>query len=368
MNNEKQKISTQLLMFSIACLIQSSSLLIGFTSSVTRQDTWIIVIAGFVIALPVLWIYIKLATRFPGKTIIEINECVFGKIVGKVLSSLYVFFFLSVAFLNVGVLSGFVGGSILPETPKAAIIIAFVLLFVYTLRKGIEPVTRCSTLFVIILIVTLLINSILLIKNMMLSNFLPVFTLPISKYIQATQTEVFLPFCDIFVFFMLLPNLNNPKDVKKPFLNGLIIGAATMLFVVLRDIAVLGTSIPFMSSPAFEAVRLINIANTLTRMETIYATILIVLLFYKICIFFYAAVKGISQIFKLESYKELVPVIGVLLVVFTLISFKSSMEDASFGVKSASFYFMFFEFILPLITLIVLALKGIFKDQEVETI
>jgi len=366
MNNEKEKISSGLLMFSMACLIQSSSLLIGFTSTVTRQDTWIIVIFSFILILPVLWIYIKLATKFPGKSIIEINECVFGKIVGKVLSSLYVFFFFSVAFLNGGLLSGFVGSTILPETPKAAIIIALVLLFVYTLRKGIEPITRCSTFFVIILIATLLINSILLIKNMKLSNFLPIFTLPINKYIQATQTEVFLPFCDIFVFFMLFPNLQNPKDVKKPFLNGLIIGAATVFFVVLRDTAVLGTSIQFMSRPAYEAVRLINIANTLTRMEIVYAIILIVLLFFKICIFFYAAVKGISQIFKLESYKELAPVIGALGVVFTLIAFKSPMEEAYFGVNSASFYFMFFQFILPLITLIVVTLKGIFKNEGVE--
>jgi len=367
MNNEKEKISSGILMFSVTCYMQSSSMLSGFTSTITSQDTWISVLTGFIEALPILWIYMKLVTLFPGKSIIEINECVFGKVIGKVFSVLYVYFFFSLTFLNGDVLSGFVVGSILPETPRVAIIIAFVLLCVYTVRKGIEPLARCSTLFVIIMFAMLLFNSMLLIQNMKLSNFLPMLSLPIKNYVQATQTQTFLPFGDILVFFMLFPNLQNSNNIKKPFLKGFLIGAATVLLVVLRDTAVLGPAISMVSNPSFESVRLINIADTLTRLEIINATILISLLFFKISILFYATVKGISQIFKLQSYKSLVPTVGALIVVFTFIVFKSSMEHAIWGMDFAAFSGMFFELILPLITLIVLTLKGIFKNKEVKT-
>lgn len=366
MKNKKEQISATLLMFSVGCFIQGSTLLIGFVTTTTKHETWIIVITGFIVAFPIIYMYSYLASKFPGKSIMEINDIVYGKIIGKIFSLLYLFFFFSISFLNANDMGDFVVGSILPETPKIAVLILFLSLCAYTVRKGIEPLTRCSILFIIILIAVLIFNSTLLVKNMRLSNFLPIFALPIKSYIQGTQVEAFIPFCEIIIFFMLFPNVRDPQNIKKPLIGGLLIGAGTMLIVVLRDTAVLGPVISMVSSPAFDAVRLINIANTLTRMEMFYVTILTMLLFFKVSIAFYATVIGISQIFKLNSYKILVPVVGVLIAIFALIGFKSSLENAYWGSNIAPFYSMFFEFLLPVITVIVAAVRGFLKNKEVK--
>lgn len=361
---KKEQISSTVLMFSIGCFIQSSTLLVGFVTATTKQESWIPVLAGIVVSLPIIWIYLSISKKYPGKSIIEINDAVFGKIVGKVFSAIYIFFFLSLAALNSSIISNFLLDSVLPETPKLAILIFFISLCAYAVSKGIEPVARCSTLFVFIILAVVIVNGTLMIKDMKLDNFLPVFSLPFKKYVQGIQGEVFLPFCEIFVFFMLFPNLQKPSDIKKPLFGGFMIGAGTMIFIMLRDIAVLGPTISLVSIPAYESVRLINIANILTRMEVFYATTLIVLSFFKITILYYSSIKAISQLFGMQSYKPLIKIIGALIIIFTLINFKSANQHAYWGANPASFYSMFFELILPLITLITISVKGLFRNES----
>jgi spore germination protein KB len=360
---KKEQISTAVLTFSIGCFMQSSTLLVGFVTATTKQESWIPVLAGIVLTLPLIWIYFKIADKYPGKSIIEIDDLVFGKVIGKFFSVVYILFFISLSALNATIIADFLVSSVLPETPKLAGLILFMLLCAYALSKGIETITRCSTLFTFIIIIVVVVNGILMSKNMKADNFLPVFSLPLKKYIQATQTEVFLPFGEIFVFFMLFPNMQNPKDMKKSFMRGYMIGTGTMLMIMLRDISVLGPTIGLVTIPAYESVRLINVANILTRMEFFYATLLIVLSFFKVSILYYASTKAVTELVGMSSYKCLLRVMGVLIVIFTLINFKSANEHAAWGVSASSFYSSFFILILPLITLITIAIKGFFKNE-----
>ena len=361
MKNTKEQISSFVFMFSIGCFIQSSAILMGFVSSITKQDSWIVTIIGFILTLPIIWLYISLSAKFPGKSLIEINDIVFGKIAGKIFSVLYIFFFFSLSFLNSNIAEGFVISSLMPETPKIIISVFFVFLCCYAVRKGVETMTRCSTLFIFIVCVVMITNAVVLINLLKLSNFQPLFDLPLIKYIQGTQIQIFLPFSEMIVFFMLFPDLKRPKDIKKPMFLGLIIGALTFFIIITRDIAILGPMIAYMSYPAYDTVRLIDFGDVLTRMEFFYVALLIMLLFFKVSILIYAVVKGLEQIFKLSSYKILVPVIGVLVIFFSLTVFDSESEATYWGSNVAAVYSTFFELVLPLTTLIVASLRGFKK-------
>ena len=126
MNNQKEQVSSASLMFTIGCFIQSSTLVVGYITGVAKQDTWLTVIFGFIVALPIIWIFAALGEKFPGKNLIEINDAVFGKIPGKIISVLYIFFFFSLTFLNSGVMTDFVSSSLLPDTPDIAVLIMFI--------------------------------------------------------------------------------------------------------------------------------------------------------------------------------------------------------------------------------------------------
>jgi spore germination protein KB len=363
MKNPKEQISSNAVMFSIACFIQGTSLLSSFVTGVTRQETWIVVVTGFILHLLILCIYVALANKFPGKDLIEINNCVFGKLLGKIFSIAYIFYFFSLSFLDSRILGDFVVGYIMPETPMVVILTMFIFTCCYAVRKGTIVMTNYSTLFVIITIGLPLFTTALLIPNMKLTNFFPMFSLPIKNYIQGTHIQATLPTAGTFLFFMMFSDVQNPQKIAKPLFIGTIIGMSSMLFFVIRDTSVIGSSVALVASPTFEVIRLINVANVFTRMEILYALILIVLLFFQISTTIYATTKATSQLFNLNSYKVLVYIIGSLTTTFALLAFKSSDEHGFWGENFSATYCTFFSVILPFITLITAAIQNFYKSK-----
>ncbi|MCX7714330.1 MAG: endospore germination permease [Clostridia bacterium] len=361
---QREQISSSLLLFSIGCFIQGSTPLTSFLSSTAKKDAWIVVITGFIVSLPIIWMYTALAAKFPGKSLIKINDIVFGKILGKVFSAFYVFFFFSLCFLNINQLNGFISSSLLPETPNLAICLLFVFMCGWAARSGAEGIMRCSFLFIFITYAISILNTLLLWKNMKLVNLKPSFTLPFIKYVQGTLTASALPFCEIIAFLMFMPSLKDLQNVKKSFFVGLCIGGLTLLIVEIRNISVLGPTIHVLSNPNFEAIKLINIGDIITRMETLYAIVLITLIFFKVSVLFYVTVKAIEEMLNLNSYQMLVPSIGALIICFTMIAFNSSVEHAYWGKGPASFYSLFFEAVLPTITFVA-AMIRFRKGREV---
>ncbi|GJM79480.1 hypothetical protein HMSSN139_19760 [Paenibacillus sp. HMSSN-139] len=59
-----------------------------------REDAWIASLISLMINLVMVALYIVLARLYPGKSLFEINEAVLGKWPGKLISLLYLFYFL----------------------------------------------------------------------------------------------------------------------------------------------------------------------------------------------------------------------------------------------------------------------------------
>ncbi|MCI2105763.1 MAG: endospore germination permease [Intestinimonas sp.] len=357
MNLGKKQISTKQLIFSIVCFIQASSLIANFSTSVTAHETWIAVIAGYLISLPVLLIYTILSKTFPGKDIVEINIELFGNIPGRLLSLLYIYFFFSLAFLNTQIVGNFMSGFLLSKTPIIIIYAMFISICVYAVRSGVEVIARFSFVFACVIFLILFLTSLLLIKDMKLSNFFPVFSLPIKKYVQSAHTMATLPFCEILSFFMLFPYADQPGKTSRVLLVGMTIGAITILVTVLRDTLVLGPSISFFTFPNYQTIRQIQVGSTSSRMEVLYAIALLMLMFFKVSILLFATVKGITEVLNLHAYKNLAPTIGVLIIISALTAFGSIADHAFWGANIAAVYSTFFVVILPGISLLTLAIK-----------
>ena len=365
MKNTKEQISSLILIFTVACFIECSSLLYTGIAGITNQDTWIAVITGFIFSLPIVWIFSALCEKFPGKTLIEINDIIFGKILGKIISSLYIFFFFTLCIINSSQTGDFVIDIILPETPKAVVLIMFIIVCVYAVRKGFEIMTRYSMLIFNIALIALLAAILLLLNKSKLSNLQPMLSLPFINYVQSTHQISELSFSNIFVFTMIFPSLKNPQKIKKPMFLGLIIGALFMLGVVLIDIVALGPAEALVAFPSFDVIRLIEVSDVITRMDFAYEFPFLILFFFKVSILLYVTVKAIAQLFNIKSYKLLAPVVGALVVLFSLSSYDSYIESTYISANILPFYQAFFQLILPLITLIIAAMRGFRKPAEV---
>jgi spore germination protein KB len=135
---------------------------------------------------------------------------------------------------------------------------------------------------------------------------------------------------------------------------------------MLRDTSILGADNYIFSAPTFEVIRLIDIGVIFNRIESIYAAILVMLVFFRVSITFFATISSIAQTFNLRSYKILVLIFGVLIIVFSLIVFDSDSESSYWGTNVAAVYSTFFEVLLPAITLVVAIIKEKLGSKEVK--
>jgi len=352
------------MMFSAGTFIIASSLLTKNLYSYLKQEAWIGVLLGFIISVPIIWIYQALAKRFPSKSLIEINEAVFGRLLGGMISVLYIFYFLSLAFLNARELGSFVTSIILPQTPMAITLILFIIVCAWAVRKGMKNLTRCGFLFAVISIAIILFNFLLLYNIIKPENFLPIFSMPLKNYMMSAHLVAALPFCEIIAFFMLFPYMQKPGEFGKALRGGLMIGTITLLIIVVRDIAVLGSYTLVSTMPSFSVLRLIDVAEILTRLEILYAVTLTALLFFKVSILYFAAVSGFSRLLKFDSYRFLIYIFGALIVVYSIGVFRASYENTLWVHRAAATYSTTFVFVLPAITLIVAIIRSRFKKKK----
>jgi magnesium-transporting ATPase (P-type) len=125
MSIEKGKISNQQLLFLIAGFVLGSALLIDFTVGLTEQQTWMVLLAGLVITAPVILSYVVLAKRFPGMNLVQINDMVYGRFLGKVISIYYIFFFSMTLSFNIRDVGELYITFLMQDTPFIFFLIVF---------------------------------------------------------------------------------------------------------------------------------------------------------------------------------------------------------------------------------------------------
>ena len=361
----KDKVTSKQMVHASTGFIISTSLLTKPLYVFAKNDSWIAVIAGFVVAAFIYLIYTAVAHRFPDKTIIEINDVIYGRVIGKIISVLYVYFFLTIVCLDTNIFSGFVKAFILQNTPMALIIFLFLFVCAWAVRKGPVNLMKYGALIVYVSIFLVLLNTVMLYKNVDFKNLLPAFNLPVSAYIVGTHSVALIPFCDAFMLIMFKPYMQNPKDFGKSIAKGLAIGAAFLLFVVIRDTAVLGHITAKEAFPTYATIRLIDVGDIITRMEIIYMSVLIALMFYKVALLFYATVSGAQRLLKLGSYQPFVTIAGALLLLYSLNIVRSSGEHIGWLLDGSGYiHHTFFLVVLPLLTLLVAVCRGFFKSDN----
>lgn len=363
MKLESGEISNNQLMLLVLSFMQSMILTINFVYSITAQNTWLAVLTGFLIAIFFTLLYLSIGLKYPEKNLIEINDIVFGRYIGKLISATYIWFFFEYMIHYMYFFNSFWLTYIMPETPRVAFLIMFIPVCGMAVYNGLEVIARCSFTFIIIVTFSVAAVTILLIPDMKPSNLLPLFEVEPLKFIQSVHIILVIPFCDIVAFLYILPYTSNKRQVRKPVLIGMTLSALQLLIVVLRDALVLGPRMLIASSASFAVSRQIDIANVLTRLDILVAITMLITIFTKVTIFYYVTVLGIAQVLKLRSYRPLIIPIGVLTIAIATTLYPSDMEQVYAGQFVWPFNASVSEFIIPVITIIVIAIRRLLKIE-----
>jgi spore germination protein KB len=348
--------------FAAALMIIGTSILTKQLYTIMKHEAWIATAAGVLICILLFLVYSSIAKRFPGFSLIEINDIVFGRVLGKSISIIYIYFFFTIACLNVNVMGNLIKNYVLQNSPNGLFMAIFVAVCCFAVRKGPVNLMRYGVLLTILSFIVLMIITTLLIPKMDFKRLLPFFVLPAQNYAIGTHSIAMVPLSDPFVLMMYLPHIKNADGFGKAITRGLLVGGLFMLVIILRDLSVLGPVLADFSLPSLISVRQIDVGDILTRIDIFYFTIIIMLLFYKVSLLFYAAADGLRRLLKTEKDTFLIHILGVLLIVYALTVFRSAEEHAAWLVNGAAhIQHTFIVVVLPVATLVTAALRGMTK-------
>lgn len=362
---DKGRITSARMMFTIVCFIQASSLLTAFMTSVTKQDSWIAITICIFVYLPFLFVYRALIIKFPGMNLLQVFEEVFGKLIGKFVGLLFVWFFFTLAALNLTDLGVFARETLMEETPIAVLVVVCALVCTMAVRNGIRAVAWYSALYMVVSFLLIAASILLVLNRFRLDNFLPMFDQPFFKYVQSVHIIATIPFGELIAFLMITPNVDfTSRSVTRSLFLGFLLGALTIVATVVRDTAVLGNTMHLFALPSLVALRMVQLGDALTRMEILFAVALIMLLFVKITFLLYVAVLSLAQLTGARSYKHLTLISAAFLVVYGQTLYSDQLQHALSAQEIVPVAWSFFEFLVPLLALLIALMRKLPAKKE----
>lgn len=355
MNNEimssKQAISTVIL------YVIGSTLVIG-GSSMPKQDSWISMILGYIIVLPLIFVYARILQLYPEKNLFEIIIEIFGNVIGKIFVILFTFYALHLGGLVFRNFSEFVQVTSMPETPQFVTILLLGLLCIYIVKSGLNTFGKWCLIATPILCFVVLMTVILGFKDFQFSNLLPVYVQNKNVIPKAAFSNFTFPFGETILFTTILSVVRPKYKIYKVYYLGITIAAIVIIAGIFRNILLLGvTSYSTSYYPSFDAARLISIGDFLTRIEGTISANFLLAVFVKISVCLFAASKGITKIFDIDNYKKMVLPCSLIMITICLIVYKNAMEMFEW-ISVYKYYALPFQVALPLLILVVAEYKN----------
>jgi spore germination protein KB len=367
---EKAKISASQL-FVLMVLFELGSALLVPLAIDAKQDAWLAILLGMVVSLVLLLVYHQLYWYYPDLLPTEYVQKILGKVPGSVLAFLYLFYFMYDASRILRDFGEMLLTFAYPETPLFIANALLILVIIYMVRKGIEVIARSGELLFILMFMLSVVGFILIVSSGLIdmTNLQPVLEEGIVPVLKVVFTQtLYFPFAEIIVFTMILPYMNNPKKVRLTMIFATGLSGINLILTMLINISVLGVGLTARSQfPLLSTVQTIQVADFLERLDVFFMLALIIGIFFKISVLFYAAVIGTASLFKVKSPSRLAYPLGLVLLFMSITIASNFQEHIQEGLKIVMYVLHIpLLVIIPIFLLLVAFLKNRKKESELK--
>ncbi|MFA5657740.1 MAG: endospore germination permease [Oscillospiraceae bacterium] len=330
MSMQKEMLTARQVTAMLIIFIIESSMIVG-TASQLKQDSWMSIPVGVVIALPFVMLYLRVIRLYPEMDLFEILDEVLGKTVGKIFTALITLYSIHLGAVVIRGFAEFVEITSLPETPQLPLMFGMIIVSIYIVRSGVKCLGRWSLIIALIITFVVCLTTILLIKNMRIENLMPIMENPPKKILMASLMVAAFPFAESMLFTTFAGSIKKSDNVYKIYFSAILAGSLLLLIVVFRNICVLGGEMlvaEFFTS--YNVAKIINVADFFTRIENSITMNFLFAGITKISICVFAASKGIASLFSIKNYKTMVFPIGLSMTALSVILYKDIMESFRF--------------------------------------
>ncbi|WP_312694614.1 GerAB/ArcD/ProY family transporter [Caproiciproducens sp.] len=346
--------------------ICGSSVVVGGNSE-AGQDSWISVLLAQIIVMPMVLVYAEIMKLFPEKNIYEIVEILFGKIIGKIVTLLILWYAIHLAALVLRNFSEFIEITSLPETPQLPLMIIMILVIVYLVKSGVEVLGKWALVSLFIMVFIMLLTIMLLLNQMSFDNFLPLMNHSTKTVLTGSYELFTFPFAETVLFLAVADYVKKEDSPVKIYVWAEALGALILLIVALRNIAALGPAmLKAEYFPSYLAARIISVSDFLARIEGSISTNFILGGITKISVCILAASKGLSSLFNIQDYKKMIFPSSLCVLALCSILYRNTMEMINF-LKIYAIYAIPFQIIIPVVIWIGGEIKKRMKEKATET-
>ena len=367
---EKQVISArQFTIITLLCSIGTTILIIPSSiAQVVKQDAWVVAIMGVTLSLLLVRLYISVGNTTPNLSLVEANEKILGKYIGKVLSIAFTLF----TFLSAGELLYYIGNfmqtEVMPETPTVAFAILFMLIIMFATYLGLEVFARSAEILFPIFLFIFVLFVLFISPNIEIENIQPLFEATTGPFIYGVLLFVSTFAFPLVVLLMIFPStVNVKKAAQKGFYIGTLGGGLILIILITLSILVLGAANTSLRTfPSYTLAQRISIGNFLQRIEIIMTFMWITTIYIRSFIYFYAAVKGLGQLLNIKDHRPLILPLGMITIALSQIVHPNIVHSEIFIKEIWLPYASIFAVFLPLLLLIVAKIRKI-SGKETNT-
>ena len=327
----------------------------SYILTVTKTDSLLSIIIGFIISLLLSKILVTLFDRYENKDFVEINIKIFKKF-----SSLTVILFTLCSFISYTLLtqrlSSFLSNQYLIDTKGYVILLMILGITYYISSKGIDTIIRVSIITFYISISIFLFDFLSLIRQINLHNYLPLFNVNIkSILITSILFSIYFIVPLIHIYSIKKDEIINKKSFNKYYYLSITVSFIIILLNMITTIGVSGITISNMFDyPIYITLKRIKLFSFLDSLEDISIMLWIL---------FIINTSNMMLLFIRNNIKELVHPknTSIIMIVLVVISFIISVFLINpVFIESHSYM------IIPLIvqaTILILLIISIIKDR-----
>jgi len=315
-HNTRQISLNQLTTLIILFLIGGSAL--SSTARYAGQNVWIVLLVAGAFGALFFTLYHRISKIHDYKGLPDILKLTFGNILGTIILIIYAGFFL---FRHISVgnyMTAMAQETLMSGINPRIVIIMLLGTVIISALYGLNVVGRSSEIFLIIILVCMLpfLLSIFTSDIFKTANLIPILAEGVPGIAQDVVRTTFFPYGELMVFLMLFPYIapNENKGILKRSYIAIVISVLLMIAIDLTTVALLGANLTSNFEYSFyNAMQLAGIKGFLERLDPLAIVIIVASEYFKLIIYFFAAILAFQALNKRFNFKITLILISILI-------------------------------------------------------
>ena len=192
-----------------------------------------------------------------------------------------------------------------------------------------------------------------------LENIKPILAEGWKPIFKELPLSTMVPYGELITLSMILPFINKHTKILKVGIMAIGVAGLYLTLNILILISILGTeTLSSATSPALTAVGYINIAGFIQRLDTFIIILVVILGFVKVSLFFFCAVIGMNNLFKIKQNTLSTFSIGAVIFLSSILIAPSYQTHIDEGLKTVPYVLHLpFQIVIPILLFILVTIK-----------